>query len=222
MKRLAGQAPAAARKAVSTASMAVYMALRAVYPALRAAFLALMAVAGGAALVPALKAAEMVTLGPAGAGAQLALAAERRCAPYDRRDYRYPRQVEDAIIKEYGEIYSPYTGERFASKWETDIEHIVAISEAHDSGLCAAPPAVKRQFARDPLNLTLASPALNRTVKQAKDAAEWLPARNRCWFAARVVAVKAKYALTIDRREAAALSRVLSACDAADLRLTAR
>ena len=203
-------------------AMAVYPALRAVFMALMAVFMALMAVAGGAALAPALRAAEMVTLGPAGGGAQLALAAEHRCAPYNRRDYRYPQQVEDAIIREYGEIYSPYTGERFASKRETDIEHIVAISEAHDSGLCAAPLAVKRQFARDPLNLTLASPALNRTVKQAKDAAEWLPALNRCWFAARVVAVKAKYALTIDRREAAALSRVLSACEAADLRLTAR
>ena len=37
-----------------------------------------------------------------------------------------------------GIIYGPYTGIWFGSTSETDIEHIVARSEAHDSGLCAA------------------------------------------------------------------------------------
>ena len=35
---------------------------------------------------------------------------------------------------------------------------------------------------------------------------------NKCWFAARIVAVKRKYRLTVDRREAAALERVLAGC----------
>ena len=35
---------------------------------------------------------------------------------------------------------------------------------------------------------------------------------NQCWFAARIVAVRLKYRLTVDRREAAALERVLSGC----------
>ena len=34
----------------------------------------------------------------------------------------------------------------------------------------------------------------------AFDAHEWLPPMNRCWFAARVVAVKRKYALTATTR----------------------
>ena len=41
---------------------------------------------------------------------------------------------------------------------ETDIEHIVATSEAHDSGLCAADRATRKQFAQDLRNLTLAPP----------------------------------------------------------------
>ena len=41
---------------------------------------------------------------------------------------------------------------------ETDIEHIVPLSEAHDSGLCSASATTKARFARDVLNLTLASP----------------------------------------------------------------
>ena len=62
-------------------------------------------------------------------------------------------------------------------------------------------------------NLTLATPRLNRNEKGARDAAEWLPARNRCWFAATIVAVRREYDLTIDQREAAVLDTVLRECD---------
>ena len=64
---------------------------------------------------------------------------------------------------------------------------MVATSEAHDSGLCAAPPSVKAVFASDLLNLTLASPRVNRHSKGAKDVAEWTPALNACWFVARTL-----------------------------------
>ena len=104
------------------------------------------------------------------------------------------------------------TGRTFASRRETDIEHIVARSEAHDSGLCAATAETRRRFATDLLNLTLASPGVNRGQKNARDAAECLPDRNRCWFTDRVVDVRQKYSLTIDRREANALDRVLASC----------
>ena len=60
--------------------------------------------------------------------------------------------------------------------------------------------------------ITLAAPAVNRDQKRARDAGDWLPRLNRCWFAARVVAVRRKYGLTIDQREADALERVLTAC----------
>ena len=88
----------------------------------------------------------------------------------------------------------------------------MAASEAHDSGLCAADAATKARFARDLRNLTLAAPALNRYQKSGKDAAEWVPARNACWFAGRVLEVRRAYGLTIDRREAAALDRFLAGC----------
>ena len=89
---------------------------------------------------------------------------------------------------------------------------MVATSEAHDSGLCAAGAATKRRFASDLLNLTLAAPAVNRHRKSGKDAGEWMPGMNRCWFAGRVVAVKRKYGLSVDGREARALEGVLSGC----------
>ena len=147
----------------------------------------------------------------------LVVAPENRCAPYDRADYRYSESVEDKIITGLGDIFSPYTCARFDSKKETEIEHMVAVAQAHDSGLCAADRQTKRRFASELRNLTLAAPAVNRR-KGAKDAAEWLPEMNRCWFAGRVVEVRKAYALTIDSREAAALDSVLSRCSAADVR----
>ena len=62
-----------------------------------------------------------------------------------------------------------------------------------------------------------AAPGVNRHQKSDRDAAEWLPPRNRCWFAARVVEVRRKYGLTIDRREADAIDAVLSGCSSTDL-----
>ena len=138
----------------------------------------------------------------------LTLAPEHRCAPYDRDDYPYSQSVETRIIAGMGgRVYGPYTGRHFASRRETDIEHMVATSEAHDSGLCAADAETKHRFASDLLNLTLAAPAVNRHQKSGKDAGEWMPRMNRCWFAGRVEAVKRKYGLTVDAREARALVR---------------
>ena len=104
----------------------------------------------------------------------LVVAPECRCSPYDRDDYPYPQSVEPLIAERQG-MRSPYDGTRFASLKESDIEHVVSISEAHDSGLCAASAEIRRRFARDLDNLTLATPALNRYEKRGLDAAEWLP-----------------------------------------------
>ena len=155
----------------------------------------------------------------------LAVAPEHRCSPYDRGGYPYPQSVETRIVASLGgRVYGPYTGRHFRSARETDIDHVVALSEAHDSGLCAAGPTVRRRFASDPLNLALAAPEVNRCGAGGKcgsDAAEWQPPMNACWFAARVVAVKRKYRLTVDRREAAALERVLAGCDSTAMIVTA-
>ncbi len=148
----------------------------------------------------------------------LVVAPEDRCSPYDSDDYPYSQSVEQRIVASMGGIiYGPYTGKWFDSTSETDIEHIVARSEAHDSGLCAAGTAMRRQFASDLINLTLASPAVNRSQKSGKDATEWLPDLNRCWFASRVVEVRQQYDLTIDKRERDVLESILSGCTSTEL-----
>ena len=113
----------------------------------------------------------------------ITVAPEFRCSPYDKkRDYPYPQAIEHDIVRRMGGVYGPYTGTCFASADGTDIEHIVATSEAHDSGLCARDRAVRARFASDLRNLTLAPPRVNRHQKSGKDAAEWLPVRNQCWL----------------------------------------
>ncbi len=77
--------------------------------------------------------------------------------------------------------------------------------------------ATRKTFAQDTLNLTLASPEVNRYQKRGKDAAEWLPDKNQCWFADRIVQVRQKYHLTIDREEAEMLESVLSECSSVEM-----
>ena len=143
------------------------------------------------------------TATPTRDGLGITIAPENRCSPYNAGDYSYPQSVEPQIVAQQGNrIYGPYTGTYFASTGETDIEHIVARSEAHDSGLCAVDSAARRAFGRDLFNLTLASPSVNRHQKIAKDVAEWLPALNQCWYVNQVVLVKRKYNLTMNQAEA--------------------
>ena len=156
---------------------------------------------------------------PAALWRGITVAPEDRCSPYDPDDYRYSPSVEPKIVEAQGGIYGPYTGTWFESIRETDIEHIVARSEAHDSGLCAASAATRAKFAPDLLNLTLASPSVNRHEKSDNDVAEWLPDLNQCWYVNRTLQVRREYGLTIDHAEADAADRVLAGCESGVFRL---
>lgn len=155
-------------------------------------------------------------------GLGLWIGPENRCSHYDSDLYPYSQSVEPHIVNQQGgRIYGPYTGTYFSSIRETDIEHIVARSEAHDSGLCAADSNTRRAFASDLLNLTLASPSVNRHQKVDNDLAEWLPAMNQCWYVNRVVQVKRKYNLSMDQAEANTARRVLASCPSTQMIFTA-
>ncbi|MDE0393218.1 MAG: hypothetical protein OYK82_00420 [Gammaproteobacteria bacterium] len=123
--------------------------------------------------------------------------------------------LEDEIVsglpKSGGQVYTPYSCKLFDIQADgtaaTDIEHIVALGEAYDSGL--REPEF-RTFAGDLVNLTIADPAVNRHEKSDRDAAEWRPSRNTGWFAAKVVAVKQKYGLSVNPAERDALASMLA------------
>ncbi|MDE0062854.1 MAG: hypothetical protein OXP09_22870 [Gammaproteobacteria bacterium] len=125
-------------------------------------------------------------------------------------------QKEDDTIEEFGGIFGPYTGGCYESDRDAKIKHIVAINEAHHSGMCTADIEAKRTFAGELLNLTLGSGEVN-SAKNNLDAFDWLPETNRRWLARRVVEVKLKYAMTVDGDKASALEKVLSGCDSTEL-----
>ncbi len=110
-----------------------------------------------------------------------------------------------------GQVYTPYSCLTFDIRADgtaaTDIEHIVALAEAHDSGI---PDARRRDIAADLDNLTIADPQVNRTEKSDRDAGEWTPARHGAWFAERVIAVKLEYELSVASRERDALEALLA------------
>ena len=80
--------------------------------------------------------------------------------------------------------------------------------------------AARKAFGRDLLNLTLASPSVNRHQKIAKDLAEWLPALNQCWYVNQVVLVKRKYNLTMNQAEASTAQQVLAGCSSTGMQFT--
>ena len=141
---------------------------------------------------------------------------EHRCSDYEYSHYRAPRTSEQRIQEDAGSSgggwYAPYEARLLLSA-ESEVEHVVAALEAHESGACAWTRAKRRAFARDLANLTLATPELNGE-KGARDAGEWLPPHGRCGFARRVVFVKRRWKLSVDERERAELERVLAACEA--------
>lgn len=142
----------------------------------------------------------------------ITIAPENRCTKYKRDDYRYSPAIESRIIREMGGIYDPYVGEWLNSPFQSDIEHVVAAAEAHDSGLCMAAREEKMRFASDPDNLVLAGAYLNRYVKVAKDAGEWLPQKNVCWYIKTIAKIKKRYDLTMDQREFDAIVKANRMC----------
>ena len=141
----------------------------------------------------------------------LTLAPEHDRAGYQRPTTNRYQRHERTVYLDLGMDRTPYTCAVIGGNLRsTDVEHIVALAEAHDSGL---PPVKMLAFSGDRLNLTVAMPRENRIAKSAKDATDYLPPRNRCWFAARVLAVKSKWGLTVDRAEAVALIEALAGCD---------
>lgn len=145
------------------------------------------------------------------------IAPEVRHTPYSSKDYPYPASVEPRIVTKQGGIFSPYSMRCFSSIRETDIEHIIARSEAHESGLSLQPAPIRKIFATDIDNLTLAAPSLNRHLKSNKDPGTWMPEHNRCWYAFKYIEIKKKYGLTMDKVEAAAVLEVYESCKLFDM-----
>ena len=134
------------------------------------------------------------------------------------RDLRRIAHVpgEDCEV-ESGVLADPYTAtairfERGGAS-EVDIDHVVALGDAWQTGAQQWSHERRVRFANDPLNLLAVDAAANRQ-KGDGDAATWLPPNKafRCAYVARQIAVKRRYRGWVTPAEHDAMERVLAPC----------
>ncbi|MDF7640320.1 HNH endonuclease family protein [Bifidobacterium sp. ESL0784] len=118
-----------------------------------------------------------------------------------------------------GALQEPYTGKsiRFVRGRQTSaavqIDHVVALENAWQSGASKWDAATKQRYGNDAYNLLAVDGPANQQ-KGSASAAYWLPTnrRFRCAYVARQIGVKQKYGLSVTTAEKQAISKVLRTC----------
>lgn len=142
----------------------------------------------------------------------------------DTRNDILRNQLVDVVIKPRtndcvvasGVLNDPYTGTTVqfqrgpGSSELVQIDHVVALSDAWQTGAQQLDETARRNFANDPANLQATLGWINHE-KGDSDAASWLPpnAGYRCGYVSRIVDVKAAYGLWVTQAEHDAIARVL-------------
>ncbi|MGW7046386.1 HNH endonuclease family protein [Streptomyces avermitilis] len=126
-----------------------------------------------------------------------------------------PAQAANCLLTG-GLWYSAYDDAYFDSARKLDVDHLVPLAEAWDSGASAWTAKEREAYANDlddPRALIAVSAASNRS-KADQDPSTWLPPYEgyRCQYVTDWVADKTRYQLTLDPTEQAALSETLSRC----------
>lgn len=127
--------------------------------------------------------------------------------------------VQDGCRVTAGTVIDPYTGVEIAfvrgvsTSALVQIDHLVALSNAWQTGAQQLTKQQREALANDPLNL-LAVDGPTNSSKGDGDAATWLPPLKsfRCEYVARQVSVKAHYGLWVTPAEYEAITRVLAGC----------
>jgi Domain of unknown function (DUF1994). len=115
-----------------------------------------------------------------------------------------------------GEWLSLYDGATFTDARGLDIDHVVPLAEAWDSGASAWTADRRMRFANDlhvPWALAAVSASSNRS-KGDRDPAKWIPPLGSftCTYVAWWVEVKVRWSLTVDAAERDELGRYIAGC----------
>lgn len=136
-----------------------------------------------------------------------------------RRDLVNTVLGDDNCKVQAGALSDPYTGQRIAfkrganSSGAVQIDHVVALSNAWQTGAQQLSSEQRISLANDPLELLAVDGPANQQ-KGDGDAATWLPSNKpfRCQYIARQIAVKKKYSLWVTPPERTAMERILASC----------
>ena len=127
-------------------------------------------------------------------------------------------EIVNCVVQR-GVLSDPYSGETVqftrgpVSSMDVQIDHVVALANAWQTGAFRWPREKRERFANDPRNLLAVRGDLN-LQKGDGDAATWLPPRKsfRCEYVERQIQVKAAYQLWVTEPEKAAMMRVMATC----------
>ena len=136
----------------------------------------------------------------------------------DLTSITYREKTRNCVV-ESGTLVDRYSGETInfvkgnISSMEVQIDHVVALSNAWQTGAFKLTADQRRALSNDPLNLFAVKGRLN-SQKGDGDAATWLPPLKsfRCSYVAQQIAVKAKYSLWVTAPEKAAMVLILAKC----------
>ena len=131
--------------------------------------------------------------------------------------------IEEAVVKPKigakckltgGKWFSAYDGKTITNASLLDVDHMVPLAEAWRSGAWKWSAAQRQAFANDLDNfdaLIAVTLSTNRS-KGDKDPAFWMPAKEPCTYTENWIAIKVKYSLTVDAKEATKLNSLVNAC----------
>jgi hypothetical protein len=136
----------------------------------------------------------------------------------DLTSIAYRAKTRNCVV-ETGTLVDRYSGETInfvkgnISSMEVQIDHVVALSNAWQTGAFKLSADQRKALSNDPLNLFAVKGRLN-SQKGDGDAATWLPPLKsfRCSYVAQQIAVKAKYSLWVTAPEKAAMVSILAKC----------
>ncbi len=144
----------------------------------------------------------------------------------DTRNEILRRDLKDAQLKTgsdcivaSGLLDDPYSGSSIQfvrgtdTSSEVQIDHVVSLGDAWQTGAQQLSPQARELLANDPLNLLAVQGRVN-TSKGDSDAASWLPPNKsfRCDYVSRQIAVKARYGLWVTPAERDAMQSTLAKC----------
>jgi hypothetical protein len=136
----------------------------------------------------------------------------------DLTEIVYKVKTRNCVVAS-GILLDRYSGETInfvrgnATSMEVQIDHVIALSNAWQTGAFKLTVLQRTALANDPMNLFAVKGRLN-LQKSDGDAATWLPPLKsfRCAYIAQQIAVKAKYSLWVTAPEKEAMLRILTTC----------
>lgn len=115
-----------------------------------------------------------------------------------------------------GQWYSYYDAQTSTLASDFDIDHMVALAEAWDSGAHSWTAAERQAYANDlgDDRSLIAVTDNSNASKSDSDPAQWLPTYEQCRYITTWVAVKIRWGLTVDTTEKATLTNLATGCPA--------